>query len=282
MITNLVKKIDTDIIEVPVIVRAEEKGWVPTFDIWQTKVQGDISYIDCTQTFGTKSKKYQTTDVDPRVGYYNGQDLIIYWKALVDSADLGIINEIYKGKLRATSSWDGRYCTYFGKSSTEPRLHSVILPASEPNYVVHHINEVAVDNRRQNFHLLPKAEHDKINNSKLSERKKMFRDPESYWQARKRLDINDFIMAFANIISEDSRNEFIAKFAVENMDLVKEILEVAKLYINLSGVNPKKSKNRLLNQHLPNDYLDAYEIEKYLKAYELTLKRVEYGQIKWF
>jgi len=92
----------------------------------------------------------------------------------------------------------------------------------------------------------------------------MFFDSQTYWQERKKLAITDFIVEMSLIIMDDARNDFVGKFAEENAALAKEILEVAKYHINLNHTSSKISENRRLNPHLENDYLDTYEIEKYL------------------
>ncbi len=280
MITNTIKRIEEKTIEVPLIIRANESNWVPTFDIWSTKINEDTSYIDCTQNFRSKLKNYSTTKIDFKIGHYDGNNLVIYWKALVDSADVVEINKIYSGKLRVCS-WQRRYCTYFGTSSEKPWLHAVILGYNKPDYVVHHINCVSVDNRRKNLHLLPKKEHDSINHPLLPERKRMFANPKDYWRKRKMLAINEMVTQLALFITDEGRANYIAKFAEENRALTKEILEAAKIYINLSSIKSIPSKNRILNAHLTTEYLDTYEIEKHLKSKFLKSKKLE-GQLKLF
>lgn len=279
MISNIIKKIDEDIIEVPLLVRASQEGWVPDFDIWSTKISGDTSYIDCTQSFGAKLKHYATTDIDPRIGHFDGDNLIIYWKALIDSESIDVINSVYSGKLRATC-WRERYCTYFATGSESPWLHTTILDNGNPGHVVHHIDYVSLDNRRQNLHILPKTEHDGISNPPLEERRLMFTDPQKYWQDRKKEAVERFIEELALIILFEQKAKFVAKFAKENLTLAKEILEAARFDISLRFVRNKPNTNRNLNQHLPADYLDAYEIEKYLKKF--VPKPKTEGQVRWF
>lgn len=146
-------------------------------------------------------------------------------------------------------------------------MHSIILEHHKNGHVVHHINGVSVDNRKQNLQILPKREHDGIDHVGLDERKKMFENPESYWRDRKRLAINDFLIEMSLIITEDVKDNFIGRFAEENIVLAKEILEAAKYYINLGQIHPHISENRKLNSHLGTDYLDTYEIGKYLMRY---------------
>jgi hypothetical protein len=283
MITNTISRIDNDIIEVPLIIRDDyedaSKDWIPTLDIWPTKIDGDTSYIDCTQSFRPNLKDYKVTEIDPRIGRYDWDNLVIYWKALVNSDDLHIINKAYKGKLRACI-WQRRYAVYFSTGSKVPWLHSVIFDCNEPDHVKHHINGVSVDDRRENLHILPKVEHDSINHPTLDIRKQMFADPKEYWERRKVLAVNEFIKELALIITFDGQANFIAKFAEENMALAKEILEAAKLYINLSSVKTRDSRNRTLNPHLRPNYLDAYEMEKYLRKNALKSKSTEEGQLK--
>jgi hypothetical protein len=280
MITNAIKKIDNGTIEIPVIVRADQEGWIPTFEIWSTKVDENTSYIDCTQSFRPKSKKYHTSEIDPRIGYYENNNLFIHWKSLVNNSDLDLINATYNGKLRICY-WQNRYCVYFGTGSNLPWLHSTILEDSQPGDVKHHINGVPEDNRLQNLHRLPKREHDSINHPDLNERKLMFANPQEYWKMRKSVDIDKFITQLALIITFEGQAEFIAKFAKENIQLAREILQAARICINLNSVKPEKSKNRILNPHLSDDYLDAYEIEKYLRKYT-PKSNVTEGQLKLF
>lgn len=248
--------------------------------MWTTKIIDDISYIECPQYFRTRLKNYSIEELNPKIGCYDGNNLTIYWKILIDIADLIKINKIYNGKLRACC-WQKRYCTYFGTSSDTPWLHSIILECDRLGYVVHHINGVSVDNRRQNLHILPKNEHDSINHSMLDERKLMFADPQAYWQTRKETAINQFINQLTLIIIDEGRIAFITKFAKENITLTKEILELAKIYINLSSIKSKVLENRILNPHLDTNYLDAYEIEKYLKK-SLPKDKIMESQLKLF
>lgn len=278
MITNEIKKITDETFELPLIIRSDEEGWIPTFDLWTTKIYEDTSYIESIQNFRAKLMDYSTKEINQRIGYYDGTNLVIYWKTLVDTIDLVKINKIYNGKLRACS-WQKRYCTYFGIRSDMPWLHTAILECDKLDYVIHHINGVSLDNRRRNLHILPKREHDSINHPSLDERKIMFANPKEYWQKRKELAINEFITQLSLIITENGRNDFIAKFAKENLTLTKEILEIAKIYINLSSIKSSVSENRILNSHLDNDYLDAYEIEKYLKK-EFPKNKIIEGQLK--
>jgi hypothetical protein len=264
IITNTIKKINEEIIEIPLIIRSNQKGWVPTFDIWPTKIDEDTSFIDCTQNFRPKLKKYYIMEINPKIGYYDGINLFIFWKALVNTADLDKINRIYNGKLKATC-WQNRYCTYYGTDNDMQRLHSVILYYYEQGYVIHHIDGVASDNRHRNLHILPKREHDSITHPCLDERKKMFADPQKYWRTRKILAIDQFVKELSLLIMNEWQGDFIAKFAEENIALAKEIMDAARIYFNLSHLKTKVSRNRELNFHLRSDYLDTYEIEKYLK-----------------
>lgn len=275
MITNKINKVDEETIELPLIIRATEGDWVPDFDIWPTKIDGDTSYINCTQNFGSKLRHYTNTEIDSRIGYFDNDNLVIHWKALVDSETLKMINKIYRGKLRATC-WQRRYATYYGTSSDMPWLHSVVLEHDEPGYIKHHINGVSSDNRRQNLHSLLKREHDSIDHPTLYERKQMFADPKGYWRARKSSDVNEFIRELALIIADGGcQNNFIAKFAEENIALAREILEYARYDINLSSVKCRPSKNRTINSHLNTDYLDAYELEKYLKYFKICAQKTK-------
>lgn len=145
-----------------------------------------------------------------------------------------------------------------------PWLHTVIADCNLPGYVVHHINGVSVDNRRKNLHILPKREHDSINHPGLKERKEMFANPAEYWKKRKNLAIDKFIIQLSLIITDEARSNFIAKFAEENLDLTKKILEAARFYLNLRSIKSTDSQNRSLNPHLSSDYIDAYELERFL------------------
>lgn len=265
MISNAICKLNTGTINVPVIVRADIDEWVPTFDLWKTTVSKETSYIDCTQNFGTKLKNYIHTPINSEIGYYSPDGkLVIHWKAIIDTGDISLVHAAFNGKLRGIN-WQKRYCTYFNTGSRTPWLHSVILNHSTKGQVVHHINGVSVDNRKQNLHILPKIEHDSIDHPKLYERKMMFADPEAYWKQRRALAIDKFINELNLIIVKEYQKDFISKFAGSNIELAKEILELAKMYINLNNIHSQLSYNRLLNAHLNKDYLDAYEIEKYLK-----------------
>lgn len=265
MISNTIFKLKAGTINVPIIVRAEMEGWVPKFDLWTTDVDNNTSYIDCTQNFGTKLKNYAHVPIDSEIGYYSDDGkLVIYWKAIIDSEDIHIIHDAFRGKLRGIN-WQKRYCTYFNTGSKSPWLHSVVLHHNTLGQVVHHINGVSVDNRKQNLHILSKIEHDSINHAKLEERKLMFEAPKEYWEHRKAAAIDNFINELNLIILRQYQEDFIGNFAVNNIELAKEILEIAKIYINLSGIRINPSKNRMLNSHLNKNYLDAYEIEKYLK-----------------
>lgn len=273
-ITNEIRKIYTDIIEVPVIIRHNQgenkEEWIPAFDIWSTKIDGDTSYIECTQRFRTKAKKYATNNIDSRIGYLDNDVLYIHWKALIDTSSIEYINKKYNGKL-IVRDWQRRYCNYLSTSNKMPWIHAVVLDYLDidkyiaEGYVVHHVNGVSVDNRSKNLHILPKREHDSINHPQLDERRKMFANPQEYWRKRKVLAIQAFIK-FLTFATNEEKIEYIARFAKENMSLAKEILEVAKLYINLSSVKYKPSKNRVINPHLNPHYLDTYEMEKYLKG----------------
>jgi hypothetical protein len=264
MITNQINRIDKKIIEVPLIIRDDYEGWVPTFDIWPTTIDEETSYIDSTQSFGAKLKHYKTTKIDPRIGYFENDNLVIYWKTLINSEDLEKVNSTFNGKLRGTC-WKKRYCTYFTTDSSMPWLHSVIVGCDSPDKVVHHIDGVSLDNRRKNLHILPKREHDSINHPGLDVRKLMFANPEEYWKIRRQIAVNEFIRQLALIFTFEGQASFIAKFAKENEQLVKEILEAARFDMNLSSLQYMDSENRRLNSHLRPEYLDAYEIEKYLK-----------------
>jgi len=278
MISNKIVKIDDDKILVPVIVRSDQEGWVPSFELWQTKVEEGTSYIDCPQNFRNGVKLYHLEKLDNELGFYNQEQLVINWKALISDDAIHKINATYQGKLRACY-WYKRYCVYFSQSSKMPWLHGTVLNSPE-GYVIHHINSVSVDNRNRNLHILPKREHDSITDPDLATRKIMFANPDSYHEQRKKRAIEDFITQMARIIVEEHRNQFIAKFALENIALTKEILEVAKIYLNLSTIKNKPTENRLLNQHLNQDYLDAYEIEKYLKGE--TPKNINDNQLRLF
>jgi hypothetical protein len=234
------------------------------------------------------------TGIDPEIGYYKGEDLYICWRCLVNNDSLKAINTIYKGKLRATT-WPGRYSVYYGSGNGKRIwLHSVVLGYYEPyeetidlngtKYVVHHLNCVSSDNRLENLHFLPKSEHTSALHPSLEIRKEMFAEPREYWQKRKDLAINEFITELALIITDGGKNKFIADFAKENMALTKEILEFARYYINLSSVKAVESKNRSLNSHLNKDYLDAFELEKYLGKYKSAKEKakVTTNQLKWF
>lgn len=279
MITNIVKRIDEETLGIPVIVRTNKESWIPTFELWTTKINGNTSYIDCTQNFSTKLKKYEARNLDSQIGCVNNDILIIYWKTLIDTVSINEINNVYTGKLRVTN-WQRRYCTYFTTNSKMPWLHSVILGVNEPEYVIHHINAVSADNRLKNLHILPKWEHDSINHPQLYERKKIFANPEKYWYEDKEMQISKFVSELSLIITDEGKNNFIANFATENMALTKEILEKAKIYFNLNAVKTKISKNRHLNFHLDINYLDSYELKKYLKVYGSY--KTEQKQLKLF
>lgn len=147
-----------------------------------------------------------------------------------------------------------------------PWLHSVIANYNNPGLVVHHINGVSIDNRQRNLHVLPKREHDSINHPLMAERKEMFTNPSEYWQKRKNLAIEKFIIELSLIITDETKNDFIARFAQENLELTKKILNAARIYINLSQIKSNNSENRSLNPNLSSDYLDSYEIEKFLRG----------------
>jgi len=280
MLANKIIPVEQDEFSLPVIIRSNQEGWIPTFDLWSTKIKDEASYIDCSQIFRKNIKGYDPSPINPMIGHYSETgDLVIYWKALIDRASINEVNAAYHGKLRATS-WQKRYCTYFSLGSSTPWLHSVVLDFVEADFVVHHINGVSADNRIKNLHILPKREHDGINHPGLEIRKAMFTNPDDYWQERKNLALNDFIKELSLIIIDESKSEFIAKFAKENKALALEILRQTKLDINLSQVRECKSANRLRNLHLPVSYLDTYEIEKYLRT-EIIKKSSE-GQLRLF
>jgi hypothetical protein len=265
MISNTILKLKSGTLNVPIITRSNIDGWIPEFDLWTTNVGNNASFIDCTQNFGAKLQNYAHVPIDPEIGYYsNSGKLVIHWKAIIDSEDVNLIHDAFNGKLRGIN-WQKRYCTYFNTGSKSPWLHSVVLRHNTPGQVVHHINGVSVDNRKENLHILPKREHDSINHAKLEERKLMFENSEEYWQKRKAIAIDRFINELGLILLSNYQEDFVGNFAIDNIELAKEILEIAKININLSNVNVKSSKNRFLNSHLNSNYLDTYEIEKYLK-----------------
>lgn len=278
MITNIIKTIEKDTISVPIITKSKNGDWVPSFELWETKIDTDTSYIDCSQNFRAKLKDYDVTYLESMIGLIEDEILIIHWKALINSEDVNLINQTYSGKLRATS-WQRRYCTYFSTSSNMPWLHTTLMQYNDSDYVVHHIDGVSVDNRKKNLHLLPKREHDSINHAGLEERKKMFLDPKQYWIDRKKEAVDILAGQLASIITTEGQIDFIENFALENKRLAKEVLEKAKVHINLSCIKETPSKNRIINSHLREEYLDTYEIEKYLKIYE---PKISEKQLKLF
>ena len=267
MITNNIKEITNNIISVPSLVRADEEGWVPTFELWSTKIDTDTSYIECNQFFSPIKENFLKISYDEQIGYYNNEGkFIINWKALIDTEDISRVNAFYKGKIRGTT-WRKRYCTYFGEGSHRPWLHSILFDFNLPGYEIHHSNGASFDNRKRNLHRLPASEHKAINHPGIEERKKMFADPAGYWQKRKAYLVEEFILELALITNDEARNDFIRRFAIENKELTIEILEVAKIMIRLNGIKNEKSENRRLNPHLSKDYLDAYDLDKYLNKY---------------
>lgn len=220
------------------------------------------------------------SNLNPNIGHFHDDNLVINWKALVDEEDIYTINNMYNGKLRACT-WQRRYCTYYGGSQELPWLHSTILKQSDGNYVIHHISAVSSDNREKNLHILPKIEHDGINHPDIDERKKMFSDPEAYWIRKKEESINEFIKELSLIFTEEGKHQYIESFAKENLSLIREILIKARYDINLSMIKENKSRNRSLNSHLQSEYLDAYETINYLKKQKTKKQQVE-GQMKIF
>lgn len=264
MITNEIKKLTADKTTIPLIVRSNMGDWIPGFESWETTITSETSAILCTQNFRAKIREYDVRNMDPQIGGFNNGNLVINWRALIDTSDLELINKIYNGRMRACT-WQRRYCTYYATITTSPWLHAGLFEHELINFVVHHINAVSSDNRRKNLHLLHKPEHDGLNHPGLEERKIMFENPELYWKTKKEKIMDEFINEMSLIFLEKSKNEFIANFAKENLILTKEILERAKYDINLSSIRESQSNNRKINGHLSNDYLDAYETEKYLK-----------------
>lgn len=264
LITNEIKRLKALSTKIPLIVRSNEGDWVPAFEQWETTLTGDTSSIICSQNFRTLIREYDAKNIDPTIGHFHNDNLVIHWKALIDSEDIGQVNKIYDGKLRACT-WQRRYCTYYTTKNSAPWLHAALFEHEFINFVVHHINAVSSDNRKRNLHLLPKPEHDGINHPGLEERKLMFENPDLYWKKKKEEAINAFINEIFLIAIENNRNEFIGNFAKENLMLAKEILKIAKYDINLGSIIENQSSNRKINGHLQTEYLDAYETEKYVK-----------------
>lgn len=264
MISNEIKKLQSIKASIPLIVRSNIGDWVPGFETWDTTLTDETSSIICTQNFRTLIREYDTNNIDKKIGHFHNDNLVINWKALIDTADIEKLNKIYNGRLRACT-WQKRYCTYYTTHSKDPWLHAALFEHELINFVVHHINAVSSDNRRKNIHLLHKIEHDGLNHPGLEERKLMFENPDLYWKKKREELMDEFINELSLIYIESSRNEFIANFAKENLKLTKQILEKAKYYINLGSIVELESNNRKINGHLTTDYLDAYETEKYLK-----------------
>jgi hypothetical protein len=264
MITNPIKTCDSTRLEIPQIVRVDTNDWIPSFDLWSTETYSDTCYIECTQRFGAKLKNYIHSPIDPKIGYYDASDkLVVHWKAIIDIDSINLIHNAFRGKLRGIC-WQKRYCVYYNTGSKTPWLHSVIMEQFTPNYVVHHVNGVSSDNRKQNLHVLPKKEHDSINHPTLLERKKMFENPTQYWNERRTKAILSLLNELELITSFEHQANFIDSFARNNLALAKEILLLAQLSINLSHIKTSASSSRTMNSHLPNNYLDTYEIEQFL------------------
>jgi len=190
---------------------------------------------------------------------------------------------LYNGKLRATC-WPKRYCTYFSTGSNVPWLHSNLVK-HEIGYEIHHINGVSSDNRLENLHFLTKKEHNSLSHPLIDERKKMFLDPKTYWKKRKLQAIATFVLELGLIITEENRQKFIIEFAKFNLPLANEILSFSNLPINLTNIEHGKAQNRADNPHLPTDYLDAYEIEKYIADSKIKVnsnRRNPEGQLRMF
>jgi len=261
MLSNKTHQITSSVFEFPILTRADTDGWLHSFDLWETTIN-DASYIACPQKFGPTQQSDIVTN--PKIGHYKNNELFIHWKALIDTEDMDLVHSAYNGRLRACY-WRRRYCVYFAGGNNRTWLHSAVLNFIENGNVVHHINSVSIDNRKKNLQIMDKIEHDTIDHPKLDEREIMLTDPDKYWKQRKEQAIQDFIFEISLILNDDEKNNFVGEFARHNLILASDILDIIRMDVNLQRFRYQPSETRILNPHLSDDYLDSYEIEKYLK-----------------
>ncbi|MDD3392789.1 MAG: hypothetical protein PHE54_04545 [Bacilli bacterium] len=78
MISNRIVLSEDNKIAIPVIVRSDKEGWIPNFELWETFVERDTCYIECTQRFRKLENSYDITKIDEKVGMFNKKTLMIY------------------------------------------------------------------------------------------------------------------------------------------------------------------------------------------------------------
>ena len=58
MLSNEIIKVTNGIVKVPQLIRSEEEGWIPTFELWETVIDEDTSIILSPQEFRPVTKDY--------------------------------------------------------------------------------------------------------------------------------------------------------------------------------------------------------------------------------